>query len=48
MIPEIENPQEVKSVCPGEHAYADPSRYFFFLRKVHNVVLSRVSAHIVK
>ena len=30
MIPETENPQEVKRVCPGKparYAYADPGRY---------------------
>ena len=31
MIPEVENPQEAKSVCPdlpARHAFADPGRYF--------------------
>ena len=31
MIPETENPQVAKRVCPGKpapHAYADPGRYF--------------------
>ena len=31
MIPETENPQEARRVCPGKpvrHAWADPSRYF--------------------
>ena len=34
MILETENPQEVKSVYPGNLAKADPGRY---LRRVHNI-----------
>ena len=43
MIPEIEHPQEVKSVCPGKpawHALRGMLRLIGFdtLRRVHNVI----------
>ena len=46
MIPETENPLEVKSVCPGKparHALANPGRYF---TQSPHCWFSRGTAHI--
>ena len=47
MIPETENPQEAKRVCPGSparHGWADPGQYFSLSQKCW---FSRRTAHIV-
>ena len=47
MIPETENPQESKSVCPGgpaRHAQTDPGRYF---TQSPHCWFSRYSSHIM-